>query len=588
MPARSLLQLSTALSGAVWLAACTGLVDGSSSAPGSAAGSGTNGTPGAGGSTSGGGGGPGPGLGSTPDEVAQACAATQGQLEVGLTKLRRLTRAQLDNTLAALLGITGNPSSTIAPDERMGPFHSNAQAPITDLIVQQYQELAAQIALDVSARMNEISPCNLAAGSGTTCAAEFVADFGMRAYRRPLAADEVAKLVELYTLAAQAGGAQKGFRRVVEAMLQSPFFLYHGETNEAQVPSAKPAPIDAFGLASRLSYFLWNSMPDDELFGLAQSGSLGDKSVIEAQVERMLGDPKAAPTLALFHQQWLGVSDLADKQKDALRYPEFDAALAGAMLNETARFAEYVIRKGDGLFGTLMTASFGFPEGGLFGLYHVTEPAGYVPGTPVMLNPDQRAGLLTQAAFLARHAHGDQTSPVHRGIVIRENFMCQTIQPPPANVNASPPPPTEATTTRQRFEQHQEDPACKGCHALIDGIGLGFEHYDAIGAYRELDGVNPVDATGEIVAAGDDLLGTFDGAVELAHKLAESDEVRGCASRQWFRFALGRVESASDACSIHGLQQAFESSGGDIRKLLAEIALSDAFRYVRGTAQEDQ
>ena len=154
-------------------------------------------------------------------------------------------------------------------------------------------------------------------------------------------------------------------------------------------------------------------------------------------------------------------------------------------------------------------------------------------------------------------------------------------------MNANPPPPTQTTSTRERFAKHVADPVCKGCHGLIDGIGLGFEHYDPIGAWRENDGLGPVDAKGEITEVGADLAGTFDGAVELAHKLAESEEVAGCVGRQWFRFALGRVESVSDACSIHALQVGLAASDGNVRALLAQIALSDAFRHVRSTAQED-
>jgi hypothetical protein len=328
-------------------------------------------------------------------------------------------------------------------------------------------------------------------------------------------------------------------------------------------------------------------MPDAELFGLAENDSLLEESVLTAQVDRMLDDPEAAATIGLFHRQWLGVSDLLDVQKDPALFPAFNPALAAAMLKETGDFSAHVIRQGDGLLRTLLTANFAFPEGPLFGLYQVQEPAGFVPGTPVVLDSTRRAGILTQAAFLARHAHGNQTSPVHRGIAIRENFMCQPLEPPPANVNASPPPPTPTSSTRERFAQHQADPLCKGCHKLIDGIGLGFEHYDPIGAWRDNDGLGTVDARGEITEAGADLAGTFDGAVVLAHRLAESDEVAGCVGRQWFRFALGRVESVSDACSIQKLQEGLAASNGNVRSLLAQIALSDAFRYVRATAQED-
>ncbi len=253
------------------------------------------------------------------------------------------------------------------------------------------------------------------------------------------------------------------------------------------------------------------------------------------------------------------------------------------MLQETTYFTRSVVLEGDGLLKTLLTSNLAFPEGPLFEVYGLTEPAGFVPGTAVALDATRRSGILTQAAFLTRHAHGNQTSPVHRGILVRENLLCQPIDPPPANVAASPPPPTPATSTRERFAQHVADGACAGCHTLIDPIGLGFEHYDAIGAYREVDGRGPVDATGEFTHVRADLTGSFTNAVELTAMLAESSEVADCVARQWFRFSLGRVESKSDACSVRDIQAGFDDSDHNIRALLTEIVTSDAFRYVRST-----
>jgi hypothetical protein len=575
----------------VLLAACTGELGGqnhgasgsgnaSSSAgnAGSSASSGSSGTAGVAGMQE-------PPLGITPDAIAQACAENNGVLNVGLTKLRRLTRDQLNNTLRDLLGVTGNKTADIAPDEHIGPFHSNAIAPITDLLVQQHQELAARLASEVRPRMSELVPCDL--GSGTDCVIQFVEHFGLRTYRRPLAAAEVQKYVALYGVGAQGGGAQNGFRLVVEAMLQSPFFLYHADVGAAGVPSAAPVALDAFELASRLAYFLWNSMPDDELFGLAQTGSLLQDATLGPQVERMLQDSRAAATIALFHRQWLGLEDLPNREKDPARFPLFNLELADAMLAENAAFTDYVVRQGDGLLGTLLTADFSFPQGSLFQVYGVAEPPGFTPGTRVSLDGTQRAGILTQAAFLARHAHRDQTSPVHRGILVRENLMCQLLEPPPENVANAPPPASPATSTRERFAQHSLDPTCAQCHQVMDPIGLGFEHYDAIGAWRTTDGLGAVDARGEVLAAGDDLKGSFDGAIELAERLSGAREVKACFSNQWFRFALGRVESRNDACSIQAIHEGFIASQGNIRALFGQIAQSEAFRHVRSTAGQE-
>jgi hypothetical protein len=253
------------------------------------------------------------------------------------------------------------------------------------------------------------------------------------------------------------------------------------------------------------------------------------------------------------------------------------------MLAETNQFTDYVVRQGDGLHGTLFTSNVGFPDGALFDVYGATRPASYAAGTPVPLNQSERAGILTQAAFLARHSHRDQTSPVHRGLVVRENLLCQPIEPPPPDVANVPPPPSAATSTRERFAQHSSDDTCAGCHISMDPIGLGFEHYDALGAYRTIDGLGPVDATGELFEVDADLAGPFVGALELSSKLAGSRQVQHCVAAQWFRFSLGRIESQNDACSIQAIREGFGASGSNIRSLIAAIALSDAFRHVRST-----
>ena len=601
------------LAAALLPVACTGVISGHGGTPGDAGSSGTStgasgstGAPGVAGSgTASGAGGSGvttgvggagvtTGTGGTAgavgtagtsgavvDPFAMACAASNGALNAGLTPVRRLTRDQYNNTVRDLIGATGNPADALGLDEKIGPFASNAIAPVDETLVQQHQEVAASLALAAKARMTTISPCNLATDTGTTCATQFVTQFGQKAYRRPLTSAEITSYVSLYTLGRTGVDAANGFRLVVEAMLQSPFFLYHHDVGSTGTPQTGTVKVTPFELASRLAYFVWNSMPDDTLFGLAANGTIADEAVLTAQVQRLLMSDRAAPTIALFHRQWLDVTDLPDRAKDAAVYPRFNAALADAMMQEVALFTDHVVRKGDGLFKTLMTSNLAFPQGGLFSVYGVTQPSGFTVGSQVALDATKRAGILTQAAFLTRWSHGNQTSPVHRGRLVRLNVMCGYIPPPPANANTSPPPPTAATTTRERFAQHVADPTCATCHTLMDPIGLGFENFDGIGAYRTMDGLGAVDATGNIVGGGADLAGTFNGALELANKLANAREVQGCFANQWFRFSMGRMESTNDACSIQGIRDAFRASGGNIRELITKVVLSPAFRNVR-------
>lgn len=515
----------------------------------------------------------------TASDAAVQCGTLGPGPHVGVTRLRRMTQAQFDNTVRDLLGASGSPASAFALDEYVGPFQSNAIAAITPLLVLQHDEVATALAADAVARMDSIAPCDL--GQGEACVREFVGQFGLHAYRRPLTSEEQQEHVALFSIGQAEGGVEAGFELVVATFLQSPHFLYHVDTGASGSASADVTPVTSYELAARLSYFLWNSMPDETLFTLAATDALQDDAVLSEQVQRMLADVKAEDAIPFFHLQLLDLVELGGAHKDPTLFPGFDAQVAEAMLAETAAFTDYVVRSGDGRMSTLFQADFGFPEGALFGIYGVTEPSGFAPGMPVPLPLEQRRGLLTQAAFLTRHAHPNQTSPVHRGLLVRENLLCQPVNPPPPEVDNVPPEPSEATTTRERFANHSLDPSCAVCHQLMDPIGLAFEHYDAIGAYRAQDGLGDVDASGEVVGAQGALSGPFYGAIELSDKLANSDEVAECLANQWFRFALGRMETGNDACTLQGAHERFAASGHDVRKLIEQIATSDAFRHVR-------
>jgi len=580
-----------AWSSAVVLLGCTGTV--ATNVAGDAAGNGASGGQGTGGSSAGsapvssGGSGASAGTGGSSggsagsaggEPTASDCAAQTGAaLKLGRSRLSRLTRTQLDHTLRDLLGVTGSPSSSLTPDETVGPFASNALAVVTDLIVQQHEEIAAKVALDAKSRMSQIAPCDLT--TGDACVRQFITTFGAKAYRRPLLDEEVTAYDALFGVG---GTPDNGFRLVLEAMLQSPFFLYHADVGPAGTPSATPVSLTPYELASRLSYFLWDSMPDQALFDLAAGNALDDDATLKSQVTRMLADPRAKDMVPLFHLQWL---DISPTQLGSLASTQPD--LTQAMLAETSDFANAVVLGGDGLLSTLFTANYSYPRGGLFDLYGVQKPANFSDGTRVMLDASTRGGVLTQPGFLVKHYRGDaEGSVVHRGITIRENLLCTPIDPPPPSVMATALPPVQGTTARDRFAAH-ETGTCAGCHKQMDPIGLAFENYDGIGHYRTTDGGVTIDATGELVDAGDDLAGKFVGVVELGQKLANSRTVGDCAANQWFRFALGRIESPDDACSLKTLHDGFAASNYNVRDLVTTLVLSDAFRHVRAIGAED-
>jgi hypothetical protein len=544
------------------------------------------------------------------------CAGVQA----GPAPLRRLTRDQYVNSVTDLLAdaapqgaseLRGNSvvaGATLPSDERVGPFRSNVVAPPSGLDVQQLMESAERVADTAASRAGAVLGCAPATDGLERCAEAFLDGFGRRAFRRPLHPEERARYRRLFLEAAAAppaparparraaaekevpgeaaiaGRAAEGVRAVVRALVQSPAFLLH--TREDGPPAGPDVVrLGPHALASRLSYFLWASAPDDALLSAAARGALDTPEGLRAEARRLLDDDRARRGLVAFHLQWLGVEDVASVQKQAKLFPDWKGAVGGAALGtafrvETERFVDGVVRGGlgGGRLEALLSAPQSFLDGPLFALYGVAPPAAASPDRPVALDPRQRAGLLTQGSVLAYHAHATQSSPVARGVLIRRHVLCQDLPDPPPDVDSTPPDPDARLTTRERFEEHRESGVCGRCHKLIDPIGFGFEAYDAIGRFRQTENDKPVDATGTIVGT-DDLDGDFDGAVDLARRLAGSRQVRRCYVRQWFRFALGREESEADACSLDALDRRFEASGGDIRELLLSLPTTDAFRH---------
>jgi hypothetical protein len=313
-------------------------------------------------------------------------------------------------------------------------------------------------------------------------------------------------------------------------------------------------------------------MPDDELLAAAAAGDLDTVEGIEAEARRMLADERAKSSIASFHAQWLQLSELDDLTKDAAAFPEWSPELAASMRAETLAFVEEVVFGEDPRLQTLLSASFSFIDGDLAALYGVPSPSSSSGElTKVELDPQERAGILTQASFLAGHAHAADPSWVHRGKFVRERLLCQTLPPPPPDVDMS---------TLQDPDR-LENPECAGCHVLMDPIGYGFDGYDAIGKQVGSQ------VGGEIIDDGGDLDvgGAFADPVDLAHKLATSADVRDCLAKQWVRYAVRRNETGEDACSVAAVQGEFASAEQHLQELLVSIAKAEVFRYRRAVAE---
>lgn len=506
-------------------------------------------------------------------------ACDSAALHPGESPARRMTRFEYNNTVRDLLGDTTAPADAFPADEVSGIFNNQASTlVVTELLAEGYMEAAESLAKKATLDVGALTGCDAAATGEDACGAQFIDSFGKRAFRRPLDSEGRALLKGVFDAAKAQWDYPTAVRLVIEAALQSPRFLYRIEFGMPDPGAEGAVKLDDYEVASRLSYLLWGSMPDDALLDAAGKGELRTKDQIAAQARRLLGDPKARDVIENFHEQWLGLGKLDTVDKDTTTFPSYTPALKTAWRAETMAFVSDVILDGDGSVETLLTAPYTMMNADVAAYYGVSSGPTGSAFERVDLDPDQRAGLLTQPSILAVNAHADQTSPVHRGKFVRERLLCEPISPPPPNVKAVPPPVDPDATTRERFAQHSTDPACSGCHHLMDPIGFGFEHYDGIGKWRDQDQGLPVDAGGEVIGS-QDVNGTFDGAVELAKRLGQSEEVRSCVVKQWFRYGQGRPVTAEDACTMAALQTTFAAANYDIRELLVALTQTDAFRY---------
>lgn len=496
---------------------------------------------------------------------------------LGPSSMQRLTKLELDNVVRDLLGDDSRPASVLPDDDRVGPFTSNTIIDVPEHTVALYSEIAAGLAARAVEDLDGLVGCDPA--DGEPCARSFIAAFGRRAYRRPLTGEEIDRLAEVHAVGAESGFAN-GIRLVLEAMLQSPHFLY-------RVEQGLPTEVDGvvslqgYELASRLSFFLWRSMPDDALLDAAEAGELDTPEGLRAQADRLLHDPRATEAIVAFHREWLeldGPEGIEVTSKDPALFPQYTPTLQAAMLAEQRAFVTDVFAT-DGSLHTLLTAHHTFANEELAALYGVEGVEGDAL-VRVELEPGERMGLLTQAGVLATQAGYGQTSPTRRGKLVRDAIMCETVPPPPPDVNDTLPPKEAGETKKEQLEAHVSDPACAGCHVMMDPIGFGFENFDPVGAFRTQDGEHPVDASGEVRSMDPSVAGPFDGPFELIERLVDSEMVARCVTRQWARFALGRdVPNQEATCAVAPAYEAFVDADLDLRELMIQIVMLDSFRH---------
>jgi hypothetical protein len=541
---------------AVFAAACVGQL----SAPPDGGASGAGGTPMTAGAP--------PTTGAVPDNCT-------GDEVPGPRRLRLLTRAEYANSVADLLGIPVPIVDNLPVESVVDGFDNNATAQVvTSRHMDEYLSTGDRLATQaMTTSKGKLLPCEAGAAG---CDRTFVAAFGRRAFRRPLTDAEVTRYLALFAPANTGGSFDQGMQLAMAALLASPSFLYRSEVGEKAADGTYK--LTGYEVASALSFFLWNTTPDDQLLDAARIGSLDRVDGVDAQARRLLADPRSRPAVNHFFREWLSTTGFQFTNKDTAIYPAFTDKVRTAMIAEADAFISHVTFEGNGAFKDLFTADFVFANDALATFY----------GLPALTGPDLRqvpagagrGGLLTLGAVLGMHAHSNESSPVRRGVFVRQRLLCQSLPPPPPNVDTTPPGLDARLITRDRFARHSSDPACRECHQYIDALGFGFERYDGVGAYRAEEAGLPIDTTGQlrgIEKLTADTSTAFDGPQQLGALLAASPNAQACLPRQLFRYVRGGESGGADACAIKKLQEGFNQGGQNIQQLLIDTVKQKSF-----------
>ena len=417
----------------------------------------------------------------------------------------------------------------------------------------------------------------------TECATAILEHLARRAWRGPVPSDQLSKLLALATIGWDEGESfESGLALPISAILLSPRFIFKTEFNDLPEDGAAEALTD-YELATRLSYLMWSSMPDAELFKAAEEGLLQDPDELEKQARRMFANEKAVALRDNFAGQWLYIRDIDNIFPDTWVFPEFDEDLRVAMKEEMLRFFETFIYE-DRSMVELLTAKDSVINHRLaehYGIEGVTEEDGW---TSVDLEGTPRKGLLTQAGILSVLSTPFRTSIVRRGKWVLEQLLCEAPPPPPPGVEGDleQSEGEEAKTLREMMEQHVSDPACVSCHLLMDPIGFGLEHFDGIGQWRDTDNGFPVDPTGELPGGQ-----TFENSDELIDLLSQDSRLAGCMVEKAFIYALGRGIKKEDTEALDTIEQQFTASDHRFEELLIQIVRSDGFRFRTGEPSEE-
>lgn len=500
--------------------------------------------------------------------------------------LRRLTEAQYRNSIADILGpdivIGGRFEPIVRPAHELIAIGASSST-ISPAGLEQFDAMARGIAAQVFDEKHRAMfvKCVPAAPTGpdSTCAAQVLAPIGRYAFRRPLTAAETVAYVKIAGDAAtQTGSFYAGLELALAAILVSPNFLYVVESAESDPDHPGDLSLDAYSRASRLSFLLWNTTPNESLLQAAVHGDLDDPVRLQAIAERMVASPRLEAGIRAFFSDMLLFEKFDEIAKDPIIYRRFNQAVAKDLPEQLLRTIvdHLVTQRGD--YRELFTTRRTFITRSLGPIYGVPVHASK-GWEPLEFGPDSgRAGLLSQAGFLALYSHSGRSSPTLRGRAVRELLLCQPVPNPPGNVNFTVVQDTSnpvLRTARARLTAHSTDPVCAACHRITDPIGLPLETFDGIGAYRRQENGADIDTSGAFDGA------EFTGVDGLGKAVANSTSATECVANRTLEYATGRPADGHEAAAAT-LVKAFATDGYNIPALFLRVAtLPDAYRIVR-------
>ncbi len=478
-------------------------------------------------------------------------------------KLRRITTSEYRASVKALLNVDVPEVGRFQRDELTAGFAANWVSPIGLQNLLDYEGVALIVAKRALKKNPDLlQSCSAEGTKGDpACVEERLLDFMTRAYHRPPSQEEKELYTTFHTDSTNDYGASDADFMLVSAVLSNAQFLY-------VVPPYEGTQATSY--ATRLAFFLTGGPPDDELRLAATNGQLTNSDQLEMQIDRLLTGEQSDQALRDIFLEWLELDRLRDNGKNRQLFPDFGSTLKSNMLQESSRFIEAIVKEGGGV-EELLTSRKTWVTTALAKVYGIAEQAPEKGFQEVTLPEGERAGLLTQASFLAAQSHRDKTSWVFRGDFIRRKLLCDGVPPPPADVDQS------VINDNARLE----DPVCSGCHQLMDPIGKAFDVYDAIGAYQTetTEGV-AIASQGQLNQGSYpmSITGDFESPVALTTLLASSKEVKDCMTLNFFRFAQRRFEEKTEACQIADIGAEYVQADGDLKVLMKAIALSPGFR----------